>query len=1118
MSATMVWLLSVAVAACEGGLQVDCEPTGWLDVKVDGQTVLTGGLSCHGHQWRHAGQEEAPTAAKLAPGRFRGAFPMPKGNKGHLAFEQKVRPERDAFVVDYTTTFEQDNEIKLQAVSLHLPAAAFAGRRLTFYPAEARVELPKKDQAVRSEHFGWAVAAELDPQRVLLIRTRQPTMLSFMDYRQWEGKGFGVNVRMVGEGKVPAGATTRRRLTLSIVSPEEAQRLAARWRPEFDRTQPSLLLDANGRLWLRDQQRDYASAGIAVQGLHWAYSAQDDTVGWCETASDQRTIRGMIPVKGEGGTSMRFKQVARSVPDGLDLSYHIEFPRDCRLNAYQVTWALRTEIFAGEQIVLIGPRTTTTSAVAPTTQSPTSQQTLMIAREPPAKSEIGTFRVNRVAVAPGHPLGFTLGFDRPIELRVEDRRAEDSQTYHLRMQFARNKDGMLVKAGTVSEARVQLRPNRPHAVVLHDAGWAHRTDTKDWIPFTLPWATSAIDLSFLNDRSAGGHGFLQIRDGRFVFKDGTPARFWGTCFSAEQNLPPHRDAEITARRLARYGVNMVRIHQADAGYASDNLFRTKRQGNGTRQLNPAMMDRLDYLIAQLKKNGIYVYFDLLSTRTFDASDGVTSAEKLELGGKPYTNFDEHLIRLQEAFARQFLTHANPYTKLTYKDDPAVAMIALVNENDVFCKPIKVEPYRSQFEKRYRAWAAKRKVKLPEGKMDLTHKTPPLMRFFTEIQRAYNERMMRLCRSLGVRVPITGSNWTINAGLVAALEPVDFTDSHGYWDHCWDNYTRIRNRVMIRSRQTIFGRLAFQRVPDKPFFCSEWGQPWPNEFRAEMPLSVASVAALQGWGGALIYTYAHYSYPAVDSLSGPFDTLNDPCLFGLFYHAALMVRRPDVEPARRRLAVQIPDKKIYAEKPATPARCSVYDVAAERSVLATAAGRDAPSGWQAVPLSRSILPITAHTVASDTGQYHRDWRAGVATINTPRTQAAWGFLGALDRPVRLGDVELKVHTPFAAVAISSLTDDPIGRSGRLLLTAVSRAENTGMVYDLFHTRKIAAGHGPILIEPVRGHVSIRTSRRDLTVRGLGPLGQCVAEVPAEVAGGCLRFEMGPRAKTMYYLIE
>ncbi|MBN1347067.1 MAG: hypothetical protein JXQ73_30530 [Phycisphaerae bacterium] len=1120
MTAAMAYLALMCGATDGGIIDVQCAPTGVFDVKVDGRTVMRGELSCHGPQWQGVDQTEARDLTGPEAGRVSGAMAMPPGNKGLWRFDETVRQVEGGNQIDYAVTFEQDNEIKLQALTLRLPEEVFAGRSVTFFPAESRIELPRAKSGLRSEHFGWAAAVELDSHRVLLIRTDQATLLSLMDYRQWNGKGFGLNIRMVGEGKVPAGASTRRRITLSVVSPSEAKRVSARWWPDFDRTQPSLLLDANGRVWMRDRQRDYVTGVIEPQGIHWAYSSQDEMVGWSDDWEGGQTITGTIPVRGPGGTSLWFRQTARAREDGVDLAYAFRFPRDCRLNTYQVTWALRTEAFLGRQIILTEPLPVTTSASRPTS-SPrvaTSQRALVIGLDPPEKPDVGTFTVSRVTVAPGHPLGFVLELDRPTKLFVEDRRAEDGQEYMLKIHSVRDKEGTEVRAGASWEVGVRVRPNRRHQIVLDDAAFAHRTDTSDWIPFTLPWDTTAVDLSFLNAGPAGRHGFLQVRDDRFVFADGTPGRFWGTCFTAEQNLPPHRDAEVTARRLARYGANMVRIHQADAGYAGDNLFRKGRKHNRTRSLDPKMMDRLDYLIAQLEANGIYVYFDLLSTRTFDASDGVASAEKLDLGGKPYTNFDEHLIALQEEFARQFLTHVNPYTKLAYKDDPGVAMVALVNENDVFSREIKIEPYRTAFEDRYRAWAGLREVDLPDGTVDLRHMTPRLMEYLIEVQRSYNERMMRFLRSLGVRVPITGSNWTANAGLVRALGPVDFTDSHAYWDHCWDNYTRIRNRVMVLSRRTIFGQLAFQRVCDKPFFCSEWGQPWPNEFRSEMPLSVASVTGLQGWDGALIYTYAHYSDPNVDCLSGPFDTLNDPTLFGLFYHAALIVRRADVSVAKGRLAVRIPEKEIFAEKPAWPGKCPAYDVAAERSVVATAADGEVPSGWRTIPCRKSLLGPTEHVIVSDTGEYRRDWETGVARLDTPRTQAAWGFLGRVKGPIVLGDVELRVTSPFAAVAVSSLADSPIATSDRLLVTAVARAENTGMVYDLFHTRRIAAGHGPILIEPVRGRVSIRTSRNDLRVRGLDPRGRETIELPVRREGDRVSFEIGPGARTMYYEIR
>ncbi len=1127
----VVAALCVALAApLEQGLEVTADDKGWLKVHVDGRVVARGGLTCNGIQWKHTDQKQAVDVRRPGPGRVTGAFPLAEGNDGSIRFEQTLtpasgRPPDGRAVIDYEIAFEKDNEIKQQAAMVVLSDDVFAGRDLILYPSGTVVGLPRDGSRLRTEAFGWAVAVALDRDRVLLVSTPQPTLMTLIDFRQWGGRGFGVLFRTIGATKVPAGATARRRMVLRVTSPEQADRLASRWCPGFDRTKRSLVFDAPGRLWLRDRQRDVASAAIEVKGTHWATTTQDEMVGWSEGGLSRpddptlarRGIHGTIPVRGPGGTSLCFKQVIRETSAGLRIAYEFTCPRDCRLNSYHVNWRLGAEHYLGEQIVLTDPVVATTSATHATTR-PTSQRTLQLPREPLEKPHVATHSANRVAVAPGHPLGFVLAFDRPIRVRIEDGRVDGGELFRLQMLLVRDKEGVQVPAGHRSALRMTLTPNAPHQIVLNDGAFAHRTDTSAWIPFTLPWDTTAVDLSFLNKRPAGAHGFLQARGDRFVFEDGTPARFWGTNFTAEQNLPPHRDAEVTARRLARYGVNMVRIHQADAGYAANNLFRSERRGDGTRRLDPDMLDRLDYLVAQLKASGIYVYVDLLSTRSFDASDGVAAAEKLPLGGKPYTNFDEHLIHLQEEFAAQLLTHVNPYTQRAYVDEPALAMIALVNENDVFSRDIEVEPYRTRCIEAYRAWAADNDIELPKGSIDLRHTTPELMRYLVHVQRAYTERMVKHLRGLGVRVPITGSNWTSNAGLLASLGAVDFTDSHAYWDHCWDGYTRVRNKVMSLSRRTIFARLAFQRLTGKPFFCSEWGQPWPNEFRAEMPLSVAAITALQGWGGGLIYTYAHRSDPHVDRLSGPFNTLNDPCLFGLFYHAALIVRRGDLARATTHLAVPLPDEAVYAKKPADPYRCRAYDLAAERSVLAGVLGKNAPHGWQALPRDRSVAPPNADRIVSDTGQYRRDWRRGIARIDSPRTQAAWGFLGRAGEQLQLSDLALEIDTPFAVVALSSLTDEPIRTSRRLLLTAVARAENTGMVYDLFHTRRIAEGHGPILVEPVRGRVTVKTGRPNLRVWALGPRGERVRLAPAVRQRDAVTIRLQPESSTMYFLIE
>jgi len=65
-------------------------------------------------------------------------------------------------------------------------------------------------------------------------------------------------------------------------------------------------------------------------------------------------------------------------------------------------------------------------------------------------------------------------------------------------------------------------------------------------------------------------------------------------------------------------------------------------------------------------------------------------EQLENAAKPYTNFDPRLIELHKKFSYDLTTHVNPYTKLAYKDDPAVVLMEFANENDLFTQKVTLE--------------------------------------------------------------------------------------------------------------------------------------------------------------------------------------------------------------------------------------------------------------------------------------------------------------------------------------------------------------------------------------------------------------------------------------------
>ncbi len=99
-----------------------------------------------------------------------------------------------------------------------------------------------------------------------------------------------------------------------------------------------------------------------------------------------------------------------------------------------------------------------------------------------------------------------------------------------------------------------------------------------YIPFTMRWDDAPLDISYIfeDEKPAGKHGFLTIKDDRMIFEDGTTARFFGTLFNSEMNFCSHDHAEKTAKRLAKFGTNIVRLHQMDADSACPNIFNFTR--------------------------------------------------------------------------------------------------------------------------------------------------------------------------------------------------------------------------------------------------------------------------------------------------------------------------------------------------------------------------------------------------------------------------------------------------------------------------------------------------------------------------------------------------------------
>ncbi len=239
------------------------------------------------------------------------------------------------------------------------------------------------------------------------------------------------------------------------------------------------------------------------------------------------------------------------------------------------------------------------------------------------------------------------------------------------------------------------------------------------IPFDIPsigaWQ-SDIDLSWLNEKPAGKHGFIRVADGHFVDGVGKRIRFMGGGLIRAACFPDHAHAELLAPRVAMQGMNLLRVHHIDTSYAPNGFWDPAYKDK--HHLDAGQLGRFDYLVHQLKQHGVYVNINLHVSRTFTEADGIPEAALLPTMGKGVSEFIPRMIELQKKYAADLLTHRNPYTGNRYVDEPAIAAVEINNEcslaGTVMSGKLHRLPdrYEQLLTARWNAWLRKRYASTP----------------------------------------------------------------------------------------------------------------------------------------------------------------------------------------------------------------------------------------------------------------------------------------------------------------------------------------------------------------------------------------------------------------------
>lgn len=653
---------------------------------------------------------------------------------------------------------------------------------------------------------------------------------------------------------------------------------------------------------------------------------------------------------------------------------------------------------------------------------------------------------------------------------------------------------------------------------------------------------SMIDLSFLLEAPAGRDGFLQVQGGHVTKPNGAAVRFWGVNVTewsrGSTAIPTKEDAPIWAGALARHGINLVRLHFLDLPTPRGMIDDAR---NDSQHFDAGQLDREDFFIAALLQRGIYVNWNLNVGRRFKDGDHVLATRV----GKGPLLFNRRLIELQKDYARQVLTHVNPYTGRAYVDEPGVAIVEIVNEDAIYVGWTQDGPYDQELTDLYNDWLVRnlsaaeltnlRRLLGVAGEGPVPRLQGPAVRaapaeqyytesrFFRDLQAGYFQEMERyLQQTLGVRCPIVATADHAHSGsgyaLVADTALLDIVDGHTYWMHPGDRRYRHAPMVNDPANSTV-AELARTAVAGQPYTVSEVNNPYPNQFSAEGVPILAAYAGFLDWDAVVWYTFEPKRDANWGSYVGdPFDVSLDPIKMTQLAAGALMFLRGDIARA------QITHERTYTRQQVldsrrTPGLERPFFTPGFPATLPLRHGVRVRS-FDGEPTSPVDFPREQAMLTSDTGELiwsRYEQAKGVVTIDSPRSQALVGFLPA--GAARVTNLSADVRNTFCALVLSSLEPETIARSRRLLLTAGARVENTGMQWDAARARVTEQGRAPTLIEPVTGQITLHdlAEATAVSVQPLDGAGHALGAPQVGIRSGAgWQFSVGAPATTWYLI--
>jgi hypothetical protein len=483
-----------------------------------------------------------------------------------------------------------------------------------------------------------------------------------------------------------------------------------------------------------------------------------------------------------------------------------------------------------------------------------------------------------------------------------------------------------------------------------------------------------------------------------------------------------------------------------------------KQGT-TRQADPEAWDRFDYLNAALRKRGIYLMLsvwwtrrylpgdvDVLRTDPADRQAWMAGIEELNSWGwqkafdprKILCLVDERVAALEEEFARQLLTHVNPYTKLSYAQEPQVLTLELLNEASseyvVICGNRLPDYFQKKLLAQWEAFA--RAAGIEPGDLYKPADATAVQvraRFFRKLDEDYLLRMKGVVQGTGSKAAVAFSNlWRGENALRMQARHADYIEDHLYYDPMVagkaDDLVLQLSRSAVAGKPFIVGELNHGEGP------KALAQQAPT--RAMLPLAASAYGLLQNWSGITFFAWTHG-----DKAIGPDgwanaegresalgDMVRDGMLLDHLRICGMIFRRGLLAPSVAPITLHVDDPVAVGNYHALMRGKYQLTPGWQNRHASRKTFGPAPAGQAKAPWLAAAPP---NPLVSDTGQIVKDIDRKQLTVAAPQVEAFSGWLDG-NPPAGLKHLELR-GDGFATVVMVAADGQPLAASGHLVIS-------------------------------------------------------------------------------------